>query len=622
MAGSSGVVGAISALAGKFDPLKHTRGQHGKFAFQGGTKKKAGKGSGSVASAHALFDKMKGHSKKDVLAAAAAAGINPNTAKTQLYHWQKKQAEAALAGIKNPTKEQMQEAVASAIGVKGAKAPTPEAKPEPKPTPKPAPKPAPETKPQPAPSPVTGPNPKALENYHILKDKADKSPGEAHFVKSMEEVYPHIKTAPDLAKLGPTKYVHALADHMKDATAKEVKAAAVKAGVNKSTASVQYSKWKAKQEGVAPQLKTSPEPKALQAKQPAQMTDAELDKAVDSYFGKVNVPSEAETYTPKPYNHNDTYHDYEGGKALTAKLKIGNVYTNQQQGKTFYKAHNGDIYEHTGSAGTMTKVAGSGNASFHYDPATKMVYSKSASGVLHPMKLTETPVFKNNQPPPDENNHYFKDHSWSTISGVHNPDSTGVTQTVLDVHKKAGVIYNDTNPVVKSYTNNGYKSINDALRESKGQTVGTSAKVLDGLIAKSSFQEETIMWRGVGEKGKVWNGAPPPPEVDDYGFTSVSFKPSVAKGFSDGKTMFRVRVPKGFPGLNVAIGSPGSGVAGLQSEAEVILPRGTTYRVVERHKQAAGSKYGEGYGSKMDVVDLEPVLPQWYIEKYGQPKIG
>lgn len=630
MAGSSGIVGAISAIAGKFDASKHKRGAGGKFAFQGGSKPKptSGKGSGSVAAAHALFDKMKGKPKADILAAAQAMGLNPNTAKTQLYHWQKKQATEALAGVKNPTKEQMQQAVAHAIGVKGVEAP--------KPTPKPAPK--VETKPA---GHYTGKDGKlyyvnaAGQVYHThpmtgqvtgaAHDPApvDKAHGQVGLNKALQAHDAHVnppspvtakaKEAPSLEKLGPTKYVHALADHMQGASAKDVKAAAVKAGVNPSTASVQYSKWKNKQAGIEPQLQKSPEPKPLQAKQPADMSDKELDKAIDSYHGKLNVVPESESFAAKPYKHAEDYHDHQGGKALTAKLKSGDVYTNAAQGKTFYKSNSGRIYEHTGGMGPMKLVAGDPSAAeFHYDPAAKIVYAKSG-GVLKPISTT-TPVFKNNQPY-EPGDHVFKDHSWAGLNGVQDPNNPKAQayENLLAVHKAAGVDYNESSYAIKSYTGSGYHAINGELRASKGKTVGAKAQEIDKLISKSSFKTDTIMWRGVGSGGGEWNGAPPPSEVVDHGFTSVSFKPDVAKGFSNGKTIFRVKVPAGFPGLNVAIGSPGSGAAGLHSEAEVMLPRGTTYKAVQRHAKAAG---------QYDVVDLEPVLPQWYIEKYGQPKLG
>jgi hypothetical protein len=635
-----------AALTGKFEASKHPRGSGGKFSSTGGGAKKQG---GSVAAAHALFDKMKGKPKADVLAAAQALGINTNTAKTQLYHWQKKNALAALHGNPSPSKADLQAAAAEALGVKKV--------------------------------PVSNPNPEPADNSHLapgfhsgadgkLYFKLESSP-HAHKVstadgslsgKATEKVTSskHLgspsmsetqalkkhaaakeptqptpapkppvaapKTAqspaaekPDLAKLGPTKYVHALADHMKGAEKKAVIAAATAAGVNKSTAGVQYGKWAAKQAGEKPQLAKSPEPKPLQAKQPQDMSDKELDKAIDSYQGKVDYQVPSASLAPATYKHADEYHDHQGGKALTSKLGNKEVYTNQQQGKTFFKDAEGNVHEHVGASGAMTKVAGDKpSLQYYYDPATKVVYGK-VGGVLKPVQGVKTPLFKNQQPY-DPGNHVFKDHAWAGANGIQDPDFKADShfEQLKAVHAEAGVTYNETSPAVKSYTGSGYSSINGALRASKGESVGEKAKAIDALIAKSSFQTETIMWRGVGHGGTVFNGAPPPVELVDHGFTSVSFKPSTAKNFSDGKTLFRVKVPAGFPGLNVAIGSPGSGVAGLHGEAEVMLPRGTTYKVVARNKAAAS-----GYGSfKMDVVDLEPVLPEWYVKKYGQPKLG
>lgn len=184
-------------------------------------------------------------------------------------------------------------------------------------------------------------------------------------------------------------------------------------------------------------------------------------------------------------------------------------------------------------------------------------------------------------------------------------------KNLQEARDRAGVTYNHTNSVVNSYTNSGYESINGNLRD--GKPAGASAKTLDSLIKNSTFKEETIMWRGVGGGGgeaQIFNNAPPPPELEDLAFTSVSFNPNVARGFSNGKTVFRVRVPEGFPGLNIAIGAPATSNEGLKGEAEVLLPRGTTYRVVKRHLGVGPQLYGSS--DRMDIVDLEPVLPPGY----------
>lgn len=426
------------------------------------------------------------------------------------------------------------------------------------------------------------------------------------------------KPAPDLAKLGPVKYTHALADHMVGKGKKEVVAAAVAAGVNKSTAGVQYAKWAKAQEGAKPEVKTSPEPAPLQAKKPSEMSDKELDTAIDSYKDKVSAPGTVDVGVPKPH----------GAKNITAAMPANTIFYHSSSAKTFYKAHNGSVHEFkvdTAKAGPMTHVAGPKAGSYHYDPNNKAVSFVDGGGKHHPMTEVKEAVFKppvaaasatpKPQVQPDDP-HYFSDHPWTKSNGYHNPN-TGyhVTEQLKEVHQKAGVTYNNTNSGVKSYTGSGHMSMNANLRN--GKPPSDKVKAIDNLIAKSSFQEETVMWRGIGPGGTVWNGSPPPAELTDLGLCSTSFKPSVAKGFSDGKTIFRVKVPKGFPGLNVAIGSPPTGVIGLGSEAEVLLPRGTTFKVVQRHKDAAKKEWGSG---SYDVVDLEPNLPQWYVEKYGWPK--
>jgi len=40
---------------------------------------------------HSICNEMVGAERKDIVAACVAQGVNPNTAKTQYYHWRKKQ---------------------------------------------------------------------------------------------------------------------------------------------------------------------------------------------------------------------------------------------------------------------------------------------------------------------------------------------------------------------------------------------------------------------------------------------------------------------------------------------------------------------------------------------------
>ena len=47
---------------------------------------------GAVGQARAIFGRMKGKSRQDILAACVAAGINANTASTQLYKWNREHA--------------------------------------------------------------------------------------------------------------------------------------------------------------------------------------------------------------------------------------------------------------------------------------------------------------------------------------------------------------------------------------------------------------------------------------------------------------------------------------------------------------------------------------------------
>lgn len=60
---------------------------------QTGEKKKRSRSKthGAVAIVHSVCDKMKNSPRKEVITACVAQGVNINTAKTQYYHWTKKQ---------------------------------------------------------------------------------------------------------------------------------------------------------------------------------------------------------------------------------------------------------------------------------------------------------------------------------------------------------------------------------------------------------------------------------------------------------------------------------------------------------------------------------------------------
>jgi hypothetical protein len=47
---------------------------------------------GAVGQARAIFGRMKGKSRQEIIAACTAAGINVNTASTQLHKWNKEHA--------------------------------------------------------------------------------------------------------------------------------------------------------------------------------------------------------------------------------------------------------------------------------------------------------------------------------------------------------------------------------------------------------------------------------------------------------------------------------------------------------------------------------------------------
>lgn len=129
------------------------------------------------------------------------------------------------------------------------------------------------------------------------------------------------------------------------------------------------------------------------------------------------------------------------------------------------------------------------------------------------------------------------------------------------------------NTAVSNYKGNGYISLNSGLRA--GGPANNTTKTLDSIMRP--VENDVIMYRG--HNVKVLNGMPPPGDFVDLGFTSVSYKPRVAKNFSKGsKTIFRVRVPKGAPAFEMK--------NDLSSEAEVVLARKTRYKYVATTNEA------------------------------------
>lgn len=141
----------------------------------------------------------------------------------------------------------------------------------------------------------------------------------------------------------------------------------------------------------------------------------------------------------------------------------------------------------------------------------------------------------------------------------------------------------DQRTAIDTYSGNGYKQLNEALRTGdrgaldepafRGSTGDVTYQgVADHLLVAMSQTRTTrdvVVFRGVKE-----GGLPPlrvGDELVDRGFISTSMDPGEAEGFSYNKlgTVLQVVVPKGTPALR---GNP--------DEHELILRPGTRMKVV------------------------------------------
>ncbi len=142
---------------------------------------------------------------------------------------------------------------------------------------------------------------------------------------------------------------------------------------------------------------------------------------------------------------------------------------------------------------------------------------------------------------------------------------------------------------LKDYTGNGYAELNKNLRaggaEKKAAEETAFARNLDSAISKSKLPESTVLFRGIAKHALSQNpnilktGS----VITDDGFISTSLKRSVADDFNKGSGVtVRLYAYKGAYALPLNGGKPetGKNLSGLPSEHEVLLPRSTSYRVL------------------------------------------
>jgi hypothetical protein len=122
----------------------------------------------------------------------------------------------------------------------------------------------------------------------------------------------------------------------------------------------------------------------------------------------------------------------------------------------------------------------------------------------------------------------------------------------------------------------GYQIVSGQLRS--GQT-HTAVPHLDSAIAKGELKEGTTLYRGFSGASRF--GFKPGAgavghEFRDNGYHSTSMSAHVSSQFATGSdsALLRIRAPKGTKAAHVGT------LGDKESEHEVLLPRGTGYKVV------------------------------------------
>jgi hypothetical protein len=133
---------------------------------------------------------------------------------------------------------------------------------------------------------------------------------------------------------------------------------------------------------------------------------------------------------------------------------------------------------------------------------------------------------------------------------------------------------------VNAYSDTAYIPINNCLRSScndldvKNQT---HIQQLDKAIGSSALPQDTVLYRGFGFAPKGLSKLKVGATFSDKGYVSTSLNRSIAesftKGGAKGSVVMRIKAKKGTKAL------PVSAISEYQKEHEVLLPRGSNFRV-------------------------------------------
>lgn len=128
---------------------------------------------------------------------------------------------------------------------------------------------------------------------------------------------------------------------------------------------------------------------------------------------------------------------------------------------------------------------------------------------------------------------------------------------------------------IKYYTGPGFKPLNGNLRARRSLTLPVQQRMLalDAAFQKSVTRKNTVVYRGLQSGSWLPRSLPPGSEINDQGYISTAEDPSGSYG---GDTRMIIQVPAGTHALDLY----GNGISHHPDEKEMLLPRGTTLRVI------------------------------------------
>ncbi len=137
----------------------------------------------------------------------------------------------------------------------------------------------------------------------------------------------------------------------------------------------------------------------------------------------------------------------------------------------------------------------------------------------------------------------------------------------------------EENNSLREYKTSLYQDVNKFLRGQTDKPSKDTKKIIDGLdkvMEKSVLPSDTTVFRGT--RGLDLKNLKPGASFEDNAFSSTSLDPNTANNFmGQDDYMMKIDLPKGSKGALVPSTTDSAG--NKSSEFEVLLPRGTKYKI-------------------------------------------